>query len=105
MKQETLNRIRKFISDRDWEQYHTPANIAKSISIEANELLECYQWSDDADIEHVKEELADVLVYCQNMLDCLGLDADEIIMNKMDKNEAKYPVEKARGSSAKYDQL
>ena len=68
-------------------------------------MLECYQWSDDADIEHVKEELADVLVYCQNMLDCLGLDADEIIMNKMDKNEAKYPVEKARGSSAKYDQL
>jgi len=105
MKQETLDRIRKFISDRDWEQYHTPVNIAKSISIEANELLECYQWSDDADIEHVKEELADVLVYCQNMLDCLGLDADEIIMNKMDKNEAKYPVEKARGSSAKYDQL
>ena len=105
MKQETLNRIRKFISDRDWEQYHTPANIAKSISIEANELLECYQWSDDADIEHVKEELADVLVYCQNMLDCLGLDADEIIMKKMDKNEAKYPVDKARGSSAKYDQL
>ena len=105
MKQETLDRIRKFISDRDWEQFHTPANLAKSISIEANELLECYQWSDDADIEHVKEELADVLVYCQNMLDCLGLDADEIIMNKMDKNEAKYPVEKARGSSAKYDQL
>ena len=105
MKQDTLDRIRKFISDWDWEQYHTPANLAKSISIEANELLECYQWSDDADIEHVKEELADVLVYCQNMLDCLGLDADEIIMNKMDKNEAKYPVEKARGNSAKYDQL
>ncbi len=105
MKQETLDRIRKFISDRDWEQFHTPANLAKSISIEANELLECYQWSDDADIEHVKEELADVLVYCQNMLDCLGLDADEIIMDKMKKNEAKYPVEKARGNSAKYDQL
>ena len=105
MKQETLDRIRNFISDRDWEQYHTPANLAKSISIEANELLECYQWSDDADIEHVKEELADVLVYCQNMLDCLGLDADEIIMSKMKKNEAKYPVEKARGNSAKYDKL
>ncbi len=105
MKQETLDRIRKFISDRDWEQFHTPANLAKSISIEANELLECYQWSDDADIEHVKEELADVIVYCQNMLDCLGLDADEIIMDKMEKNEAKHPVEKARGNSAKYDQL
>ncbi len=105
MKQETLDRIRKFISDRDWEQFHTPANLAKSISIEANELLECYQWSDDADLEHVKEELADVIVYCQNMLDCLGLDADEIIMDKMEKNEAKYPVEKARGNGAKYDQL
>ena len=105
MKQETLDRIRKFISDRDWEQFHTPANLAKSISIEANELLECYQWSDDADIEHVKEELADVIVYCQNMLDCLGLDADEIIMDKMVKNEAKYPVEKAWGNSAKYDKL
>ena len=105
MKQQTLDRIRKFVSDRDWEQFHTPANLAKSISIEANELLECYQWSDDADIEHVKEELADVIVYCQNMLDCLGLDVDDIVLSKMKKNEAKYPVEKARGSSAKYDQL
>ena len=105
MKPETLERIRKFVSDRDWEQFHTPANLAKSISIEANELLECYQWSDDADIEHVKEELADVIVYCQNMLDCLGLDVDDIVLSKMKKNEAKYPVEKARGSSAKYDQL
>ena len=105
MKPDTLERIRKFVSDRDWEQFHTPANLAKSISIEANELLECYQWSDDADIEHVKEELADVIVYCQNMLDCLGLDVDEIVLSKMKKNEAKYPVEKARGSNAKYDQL
>ena len=105
MKQDTMERIRKFVSDRDWEQFHTPANLAKSISIEANELLECYQWSDDADIEHVKEELADVIVYCQNMLDCLGLDVDDIVLSKMKKNEAKYPVEKARGSSAKYDQL
>ena len=105
MKQQTLDRIRKFVSDRDWEQFHTPANLAKSISIEANELLECYLWSDDADIEHVKEELADVIVYCQNMLDCLGLDVDDIVLSKMKKNEAKYPVEKARGSSAKYDQL
>ena len=80
--------------------------MAKSISIEANELLECFQWSDtDFDVEHVKEELADVMVYCQNMLDKLELDADEIINNKMDKNEAKYPVEKARGNAAKYDQL
>ena len=103
MKQETIERIRKFTEDRDWDQFHTPANLAKSISIEANELLECFQWSDtDFDREHVKEELADVLVYCQNMLDKLELDADEIVNRKMDRNEEKYPVEKARGSAAKY---
>jgi mazG nucleotide pyrophosphohydrolase len=106
MKQETIDRIRKFTDDRDWDQFHTPANLAKSISIEANELLECFQWSDtEYDLEHVKEELADVIVYCQNMLDKLGLDVDEIVMSKMAKNEAKYPVEKAKGSSAKYDEL
>lgn len=106
MKQETIDRIRKFTADRDWEQYHTPANLAKSISIEANELLECFQWSEtDYDIAHVKEELADVLVYCRNMLDELGLDEDEIVNSKMDKNEAKYPVELARGSAAKYTEL
>ncbi len=106
MKQETIDRIRKFSEDRDWDQFHSPANLAKSISIEANELLECFQWSDtDFDLQSVKEELADVMVYCQNMLDKLGLDADEIINSKMDQNEAKYPVEKARGNSAKYDKL
>jgi len=106
MKQETIDRIRKFTEDRDWEQFHTPSNLAKSISIEAGELLECFQWSDtEFEIEHVKEELADVIVYCQNMLDELDLDADEIINAKMDKNEAKYPVEKARGTAAKYDKL
>ena len=106
MKQETIERIRKFTDDRDWDQFHTPANLAKSISVEANELLECFQWSDtEYDLEHVKEELADVIVYCQNMLDKLGLDVDEIVMSKMTKNEAKYPVEKAKGSSAKYDEL
>ncbi len=105
MRQETIDRIRRFTEDRDWDQFHTPANLAKSISIEANELLECYQWSDDADLEHVREELADVIVYCQNLLDKLGLDVDEIVNSKMAKNEAKYPVEKARGSAAKYDRL
>ena len=105
MKPETIDRIRRFTEERDWDQFHSPANLAKSISIEANELLECYQWSDDADLEHVREELADVIVYCQNLLDRLGLDVDEIVNDKMAKNEAKYPVEKARGSAAKYDRL
>ena len=106
MKQETIERIRKFSEERDWDQFHSPANLAKSIVIEAAELLECFQWSDDNyDLQLVKEELADVLVYSQNLLDKLGLDADEIINMKMNQNEAKYPVEKARGSATKYDQL
>ena len=106
MNQSTIDRIRKFTQDRDWEQFHTPANIAKSIVIEAAELLECFQWDEEQfDLAHVKEELADVLVYCRNLLDCLGLDEDEIVNSKMTQNEAKYPVEKAKGSNAKYDQL
>ena len=106
MKQQTIDRIRQFTLDRDWEQFHTPANLAKSISIEANELLECFQWNDDDyDIQAVREELADVLVYCRNMLDRLGLDEDEIVNSKMDQNAAKYPAEKARGKADKYDKL
>ena len=106
MKPETINRIRKFTEDRDWDQFHSPANLAKSIVIEAAELLECFQWSGNQyDIQHIKEELADVLVYSQNLLDKLGLDADEIINMKMSQNEAKYPVDKSKGKSEKYDQL
>lgn len=106
MTEQTINRIRKFTADRDWDQFHTPVNLAKSISIEANELLECFQWSDkDYDLEHVKEELADVMVYCRNLLDKLDLDEDEIINMKMTMNEAKYPVEKAKGSNKKYTEL
>ena len=106
MKKETIKRIRDFTIDRDWDQFHSPANLAKSISIEANELLECFQWDEkNYDIDDVKEELADVIVYCQNMLDKLGLDADEIVNAKMDKNEAKYPVEKAKGKADKYNKL
>ena len=105
MKPETIDRVRRFTEDRDFDQFHSPENLAKSIAIEAGELLECYQWGADADIEHVKEELADVIVLCQNMLDKLGLDVDEIVNAKMAKNEAKYPVEKARGRAVKYDRL
>ena len=74
--------------------------------IEAAELLECFQWSDtEYDLQHIKEELADVLVYSQNLLDKLELDADEIVNMKMKQNEAKYPVEKAKGKADKYDML
>lgn len=125
MTEQTINRIRKFTADRDWDQFHTPANLAKSISIEANELLECFQWSDkDYDLQHVKiinskcvkqkaervfvaftYPLAAVMVYCRNLLDKLDLDEDEIINIKMTMNEAKYPVEKAKGSNKNYTEL
>ncbi len=106
MKKETIARIRKFTEDRDWDQFHAPENLAKSIVIEAAELLECFQWDNEKyDVEHVKEELADVMVYCQNLLDKLGLDADEIVNAKMNQNEAKYPVERAKGKADKYDKL
>ena len=106
MKKETIERIRNFTIDRDWDQFHSPANLAKSISIEANELLECFQWDEEHyDINEVKEELADVLVYCRNMLDKLGLDEDEIVNAKMEQNEKKYPVNKAKGKADKYNKL
>ena len=106
MTNETSERIRDFTEDRNWDQFHSPANLAKSISIEANELLECFQWDEENyDIEHVKEELADVLVYCRNLLDKLDLDEDEIVNEKMTRNEQKYPVEKAKGRADKYDKL
>ena len=106
MKKETIERIRKFSEDRDWDQFHSPANLAKSISIEANELLECFQWDEDHyDINEVKQELADVLVYCRNMLDKLELDEDEIVNAKMEQNERKYPVDKSKGKANKYNKL
>ena len=103
IKEETIERIRQFTIDRDWQKYHTPVNLAKSISIEASELLECFQWSDtDYDLNHVCEELADVMNYCIQMADVLGVDLDEIINSKCTQNEKKYPVEKAKGKSDKY---
>lgn len=106
MNQQTIERIRKFTEDRDWDQFHSPENLAKSIVIEAAELLECFQWSgSEYDLQHVKEELADVLVYSRNLLDKLNLDEDEIVNMKMSQNEQKYPAEMAKGKSAKYNQL
>ncbi|MBS6397549.1 MAG: nucleotide pyrophosphohydrolase [Clostridiales bacterium] len=99
-------RIRKFNEDRDWDQFHTPSNLAKSISIEANELLECFQWNDtDYDRNSVLEELADVMNYCLQMAQILDVDMIDIINHKMDLTEKKYPVEKARGVATKYDKL
>ena len=104
--EQVKQRIDKFNKDRDWDQFHTPANLAKSISIEANELLECFQWSDsNYDIESVKEELADVMNYCIQMSMVLGVDIFDIINDKMDKTEKKHPVDKAKGVSTKYNKL
>lgn len=99
-------RIDKFNKDRDWNKFHTPSNLAKSISIEANELLECFQWdNDNFNLQDVKEELADVMNYCLQMSMVLNMDIINIINEKMDKNEKKYPVNKAKGISTKYDKL
>ena len=99
-------RIDKFNKDRDWDKFHSPVNLAKSISIEANELLECFQWNDNEyDVEAVKEELADVMNYCIQMSQVLGVDIIDIINAKMDKTEKKYPVDKAKGVSTTYDKL
>lgn len=106
MMKKTIERIKKFRDDREWKQFHTPGNLAKAISIEASELLESFLWDDEKfNKEHVEEELADVIVYCLHMADALEVDIEEIINKKMDKNEAKYPVEKARGNSKKYTEL
>lgn len=103
---ELTNNIDKFVKERDWDQFHSPCNLAKSISIEANELLECFQWSDDNyDISQVKDELADVINYCIQMATKLNVDIYEIVMDKLKKTEKKYPVEKAKGKSTKYDKL
>ncbi len=106
MKKSTLERIRRFTEDRDWDQFHSPANLAKSISIEAGELLECFQWDEENyKLDDVKDELADVIVYCVDMVQKLDLDIDELVNRKMDKNEAKYPVDKAKGTAKKYNKL
>lgn len=104
--EKVINDIKKFNEDRNWDQFHTPANLAKSICIEAAELLECFQWSNDEyNLESLKEELADVLIYCLQLSIALNLDPIEIIENKMIKNAKKYPVSKAKGVSTKYDKL
>ena len=101
-----LTRIQQFNDDRDWNQFHSPANIAKSISIEAGELLECFQWNEnDYNKNDVIEELADVANYCIQMSQVLNVDLIEAINNKIDKTEKKYPVEKEKGTSVKYNKL
>lgn len=97
--------IAAFVAERDWAQFHSPENLAKSISIEAAELLECFQWTPDADVERVREELADVLTYCFLLAERIGADPNQIVLDKLTATKLKYPVSKARGRSTKYDSL
>lgn len=95
-----------FVNDRDWDQFHSPSNLAKSISIEAGELLECFQWDDENfDVEAVCDELADITNYCIQLADKLNVDLEEIVLKKLSKTKEKYPVEKAKGTSTKYNKL
>ncbi|MCI5701180.1 MAG: nucleotide pyrophosphohydrolase [Erysipelotrichaceae bacterium] len=103
--EELMRIIKIFNEEREWDQFHSPENLAKSICIEAGELLECFQWNNKFDLEEVKEELADVINYCILMADKLGVDAKQIVLDKMDKTARKYPVEKAKGVSTKYNKL
>lgn len=99
------DKIKQFSEERDWLKFNTPENVAKSISIEAAELLECYQWNSNANIDEVKEELADVLNYSLLMCSQLGLDPEQIVLDKMEKTRLKYPIEKCKGKSDKYTKL
>ncbi len=110
MTQETINQVLKFRDDRNWKQFHNPKDLAISISLEAAELLEVFQWSAE-DVycqdkkDKIREELADVMNYCILMADICGLDMDEIIKEKVKRNAEKYPIEKAYGSKEKYTEL
>lgn len=110
MTQDTINEVLKFRDDRSWKQFHNPKDLAISISLEAAELLEVFQWSAediscDGRMDKIREELADVVNYCILMADVCGLDLDEIVREKLKKNNEKYPVEKAFGSKKKYTEL
>ncbi len=105
---ELIAYLKKFNDDRDWNQFHTPNNLVKSIVLEANELLEHFQFSDEynqKDKEAICDELADVMAYCLDLAYVLDIDPIENIYRKMKQNEAKYPIEKAKGSSKKYTEL
>lgn len=104
-KDKVLEQLRQFVAERDWKQFHTPENLAKSVSIESAELLELFQWGCEVDEAAIKDELADVLTYCILLADNFGLDPYELVLEKLEKTKDKYPVEKSKGKSDKYDRL
>lgn len=106
MKQEIIDMIVKFSKERDWDKFHTGGNLAKGLSVEANEVLELFLWQDEpTSLDDLKDELADVLVYVTYLCDKYQLDMDEIVKAKMEKNAKKYPIEKCYGKSTKYNKL
>lgn len=102
-----INELIRFRDERDWEQFHNPKDLAVAINVEAGELLELFLWKnhEDADVEKVKEELADIFAYGLLLVEKYGFDIDEIILEKIKKNEEKYPVDKAKGTAKKYNEL
>ena len=100
-----MKTIKEFNKERDWDQFHSPENLAKSIAIESGELLECFQWNNNYDKAEVCEELADVFTYCIMMADKLEVNPEEIILKKLEKTRKKYPIDKAKGVSTKYNKL
>ena len=105
--EEIIERLKKFRDEREWSQFHNTKDLSLALSIEANELLEVFLWkpADQADIEKVKEELADVFAYAFLLADSYGLDVKEIIFDKINKNAEKYPIERSRGNARKYNEL
>lgn len=113
--QKLISHLRAFVRERDWEQFHTPKNLVMALSGEVGELTELFQWltadeskaimQDPKKAEAVRDELADVVVYCIRLCDQLGVDLSDAIWKKMAKNAAKYPPELSRGSAAKYTEL
>lgn len=100
-----LERLLKFRDARDWKQFHTPQNLAKSLSIEAGELLECFQWTDKYDLADVKSEVADIYTYLLLFAHTLDIDLDKVASDKLSISEKKYPVEKAKGNATKYNKF
>lgn len=101
----TVAALRAFVEERDWDQFHTPENLAKSIAVESGELLECFQWGGEVDQTRVEEELADVVTYCIHLANRIGVDLDDIVLRKLESTRAKYPAEQTRGRMVKYTQL
>lgn len=114
MIKDIIKEINKFASEREWDQFHSPKNIATSISIESAELLECFQWidpeisevlADDKLLKSVEEEIADVMIYSLRLCSILGSEPINIMKSKLEKNTGKYPVSKSKGKSTKYHEL